>query len=363
MADSAPVAQPSARSSAALLAQSAADPQADSLATLAFLLSPDAHAPGSGPIESIETHMSWLVLDAHQVLKLKKPVCYPPLLDYRSLAAREQDARAELRLNRRLAPDVYQGLLVVRREQGHLVLRPEATLPAAGETVDWLVQMQRLPADRMLDRLIATGKLVPAQPAAIEALALVLARFYQRAWPAQADAEHHLQRFQAEMARHRQVLAQPRFGLTEAGPVLDLAEAALVQQAPALRQRVRQGHIVDGHGDLRAEHVCLVDPPVVIDCLAFNDGLRQVDPFEELTALALECERLGAGWVGRLLIDRCSERLDDVPPPALLQFYRMDRALLRARLAVAHLLDAQPTRQDHWLALARRYLALYIDSR
>jgi aminoglycoside phosphotransferase family enzyme len=329
-----------------------------SLATLAFVCSPDAHRPGSGPIESIETHMSWLVLDAHQVLKLKKPVCYPPLLDYRSLAAREADARAELRLNRRLAPEVYQGLLAVRREQGHLVLRPETALPAAGETVDWLVQMQRLPADRMLDRQLATGRLQAAQPAAIEALALVLARFYQHALPAALDAEGHLQRFQAEMARHRQVLTQPGFGLAEAGPLLDRAEALLAQQAAALRQRVRQGRIVDGHGDLRAEHVCLVDPPVVIDCLAFNDALRQVDPFEELTALALECERLGARWVGDLLIERCVERLDDQPAPGLLRFYRVDRALLRARLAVAHLLDRQPTRQAHWLALGRHYLAL-----
>ena len=133
-----------------------ADPaeRSSSLATLAFLLSPEAHPPGRGPIESIETHMSWLVLDAQQVLKLKKPVCYPPLLNYRSLAAREGDARAEVRLNRRLAPEVYQGLLLVRREGGRLVLRPEAALLAAGgsgdsgETVDWLVQMQRLPADQ-----------------------------------------------------------------------------------------------------------------------------------------------------------------------------------------------------------------------
>lgn len=338
--------------------------QASSLATLAFLLSPAAHAPGSGPIESIETHMSWLVLDAHQVLKLKKPVCYPPLLDYRGLAARERDARAELRLNRRLAPDVYQGLRVVRREAGQLVLRAEAEVAAAagddGETVDWLVQMQRLPADRMLDRMIATGHLQAGQPAAIEALALVLSRFYQHAVPAALDAERHLQRFQAEMARHRQVLTQARFGLNEATATLDRAETALVQIADVLRQRVRMGHVVDGHGDLRAEHVCLVDPPVVIDCLAFNDSLRQVDPFEELTALALECERLGAPWVGDLLIERCRERLDDVPSPALLRFYRIDRALLRARLAVAHLLDSQPTRHDHWLALGRRYLALAV---
>ncbi|MBL8351685.1 MAG: hypothetical protein JNL87_15410 [Burkholderiaceae bacterium] len=327
-----------------------------SLETLHFLLSPQAHAAGSAPVEAIETHMSWIVLDARQVLKLKKPVCYPPLLDYRTVADRERDARAELRLNRRLAPEVYQGLLAVQQEpDGRLSLQPEAALPAGGETVDWLVQMQRLPAECMLDRMIATGHLQPAQ---VELLASTLARFYQHALPAPVDADAHLARFHAEQARHRQVLGDANFALVEAAPLLDRAERLLGQLDEALRQRVRQRHVVDGHGDLRAEHVCLVEPPVVIDCLAFNDALRQVDPFEELSALGLECERLGAAWVGPLLIGRCSERLDDLPPPALLQFYRLDRALLRARLAVAHLLDARPSRHDHWLALGRRYLAL-----
>ena len=113
------------------------------------------------------------------MLKLKKPVCYPPPPGDRSLAAREQDARTEWRLNRRLAPRVYQGVRAVRRASGHLMLQRDAGRAAPdwrgdagddndGATVDWLVQMQRLPADRLLD--------------------------------------------QAEMARHRQVLAQARFG-------------------------------------------------------------------------------------------------------------------------------------------------------
>ena len=341
-----------------VLATSMTGPTLDqrSLATLQFLLSPQAHVRGGGPVEVIETHMSWVVLDAHRALKLKKPVCYPPLLDYRTVANRERDARAELRLNRRLAPEVYLGLVAVQRDAaGQLSLQPETALPAAGETVDWLVQMQRLPAGRMLDRVIATGHLQTAQ---VEALALTLARFYQHALPAAVNADAHIARFDTELAVHRQVLTQPRFGLAEAAALLDHADAMLGLLGDVLRQRVHQGRIVDGHGDLRAEHVCLVEPPAVIDCLAFNDALRQVDPFEELTTLGLECERLGAAWVGPLLIERCSERLDDVPPAGLLQFYRLDRALLRARLAVAHLLDDHPTRHEHWLGLARRWLAL-----
>ncbi len=331
------------------------EPASDSAATLRFLLSPQAHAPDAGTVELIETHMSWVVLDAHQALKLKKPVCYPPLFDCRTLAAREHDGRAELRVNRRLAPDVYLGLLAVQRDQGHWSLLPETALPAPGQTVDWLVQMRRLPADRMLDRLIADARLQPAQ---VDALALTLSRFYQQALPAPVDEAALLARHRHEQALNRQVLSAGRFGLAEAAPALDRLDAAIEQHAELLRQRVRQHRIVDGHGDLRPEHVCLVEPPVVIDALAFNDGLRQVDPFEELVALALECERLGAAWAGQRLLACCGERLDDLPDPALLQIYRAGRALLRARLAVAHLLDAQPTWPAHWLALGRRYIAL-----
>ncbi len=340
--------------------QDVAQPDAESAATLRYLLSPQAHAPGSGPIELIETHMSWVVLDDHQALKQKKPVCYPPFFDCRTLSARERDARAELRLNRRLAPDVYLGLLAVQRDDGRTALLPESALPAPGRTVDWLVQMRRLPADRMLDRMIAAARL---QPAHVEALALSLARFYQHAVPVAIDAEALLERFRSENVRNRQLLTQARFGLRGAAAALDALDAALARHAEQLRQRVRECRIVDGHGDLRPEHVCLIEPPVVIDCLTINDELRYVDPFEELAALGLECNLLGAAWVGPLLLERCAERLDDAPEAALLDLYRASRALLRARLAVAHLLDAAPRDPAHWLARGARYIELALPAR
>ena len=349
-------------------------PPPDMAARLRFLVSPAAHAPGSGPVQLTETHMSWLVLDDRQVLKLKKPVCYPPFLDCRTLAQRHQDAQAEVRLNQRLAPGVYLGLLALQWRSGDadpaqgFRLVPEATLSAAGEAagdttgalvLDWLVQMRRLPADRMLDALIAAGQLQPAQ---VEALAQVLGRFYRHARPAAITPGQYLAHLHDEQQRNRAALADPRWALADAPQALGALDAALVQQAPALARRARLGHVVDGHGDLRPEHVCLADPPLVIDCLTFSDLLRQVDPFDELAALALDCERLGAPWVGPLLIERCAQRLEDDPPPALLRLYRCARALLRARLAVNHLLDAVPRDPDRWLAKARAYLALALQA-
>lgn len=322
--------------------------------TLRFLLSPEAHGPDAGPIELIETHMSWVVLDAREAWKMKKPVAYPPLFDLRTLAARERDARAELRVNRRFAPEVYLGLLAVVRDDGGLSLQCEEALPAPGRIVDWLVRMRRLPADRMLDRMIADGRVEPEH---VEAVARSLAGYYRDAPPLAIDSETLVRRFRREQVRNREVLADPRFGLGEAGPALDRFDQVLERDVGLLRQRVRQGRIVDGHGDLRPEHVCLLDPPLLIDALAFADELRRVDPFEELVALALECELLGAAWIGERLIERCAERLGDAPDPALLRLYRASRALLRARLAVAHLLDPSPRKPERWLPLGRRCIA------
>ena len=331
----------------------AAAPPPDSAAVLRLLLSPSARPREDGLPQLVETHMSWVVLDQRHALKLKKPVRYPPLFDNSTLAARERDARAELRLNRRLAPGVYQRLLAVQWDGHAMSLVADEEREASSATIDWVVCMQRLPAERMADQLIARGELLPAH---VESIAVLLSRFFAAAVPAALDAPAHLQRPADEMARHRAMLA-PRPELPEAPGVLALAERALAATRPALERRLRQGHVVDGHGDLRPEHVCLLEPPVVIDGLTFNDSLRQLDPFEELAGFALECERLGAAWVGPQLIERCRERLDDDPGEALLGFYRANAALLRARLAVGHLLDEHPVAPERWCARARWYLA------
>ena len=325
----------------------------DTQAKLRFLRSRTAHPGISGPIEAIETHMSWVVLAGERALKLKKPV-RTAFLDFSTVTARERNAREELRLNRRLAPQVYLGLVALQWHDRRFRLVAETDLPAAGRTVDWLVLMQRLPSECTLDRAISEGRVTRAD---IDALIDVLAPFYRSAACASLGPDDYLARFRSEQARNREVLLQERFALADAAPALDGLDMALDAQAAALRERVLQHQLVDGHGDLRPEHVFLLRPPVVIDGLEFDASLRQVDPFDELMFLALECEMAGAApWLVPHLLARCAAALDDVPPTALLQLYTASRALLRARLSAAHLLDAQPRSPQKWLPRARRYL-------
>lgn len=104
--------------------------------------------------------MSWVFLLEQRVYKLKKPVCFP-FLDFTTLKAREFYCREEVRLNARMAPDIYLGVVALQRNNGTFALVPDAQLPAPGETVDWLVLMQRLPLQHMLLQRIVTHQVAP----------------------------------------------------------------------------------------------------------------------------------------------------------------------------------------------------------
>jgi uncharacterized protein len=321
-------------------------------AKVRFLQSSAAHGGTTAAVQAIETHMSWVFLCGEQVLKLKKPVRFP-FLDFSTLAARAQSCGEEVRLNRRLAPGVYLGLRALQWDGATFSLLAPEALPSAGATVDWLVLMRRLPEPRMLDRLIAAGRVTDAD---IGALVSRLGRFYRGALRLPMRGDQYAGHFQREQAANREVLLRPQFRMQHAEQALERLDRALVRHAELLYERCAQGRIVEGHGDLRPEHVWLTDPPVVIDCVEFNMALRRVDPFDELAFLGLECRLAGAAWIGPRLLAGLSAELDEQPPAALIHLYTAQRALLRARLAMAHLLDPDPRTPEKWPPLAQRYV-------
>lgn len=142
-------------------------------AKVAFLGCPESYCPAPAEVIPRETHMSWVFLAGERVYKLKKPVHFP-YLDFSTIARRERACRAELRLNRRLAPDVYLDVLPLTNGAQGMMLGGE------GVPVDWLVQMKRLDERHMLDRLIIEGRV---QTSDIDRLVDVLARFYRTAAP------------------------------------------------------------------------------------------------------------------------------------------------------------------------------------
>lgn len=325
----------------------------DIRAKLTFLRAPENHGAGVRTVTCIETHMSWVFLTDTLAFKLKKPVRFP-FLDFTDLQAREHCCREEVRLNQRMAPGVYLGVMALQWNGTTFALVPDSQPPAVGETVDWLVVMRRLPTQRMLDRLIVTHAIAQEDLAALVA---TLGRFFGSAVTAPVTPAAYLQRFAGEHAANRVMLLGPQFQFADAARALAGVDALRQRVADRLRQRVRGRHVVDGHGDLRPEHICMSQPPLVIDCLEFNPVLRQLDPLDELSFLALECELLGDPATGQRLIDGVAGQLGERSDPLLIHFYKAHRALLRARLSVAHLLDAEPRTPEKWVPRAERYIA------
>jgi aminoglycoside phosphotransferase family enzyme len=283
--------------------------------------------------------------------KLKKPVRYE-FLDFRTVQARQRSCEEEVRLNRRLAPEVYLGVVpLTRNPDGGL------RLGGFGEPVDWLVKMHRLPPERMLDRAIAQGTLTPPQ---VRGLALFLAEFYRNAPPVVMTAQAYRTRLDAEIAANLRHLRDSAYdlpgGLVER---LCRAQADFLAAHPALfDRRARNRRIIEAHGDLRPEHICLGPRPQIIDCLEFKREFRILDPADELSFLSLECARLGAANVEPLLFEVYREVTEDAPAAELIAFYKGYRACLRAKIAVWHLREPEVRTPEKWRALARTYLAL-----
>lgn len=296
--------------------------------------------------ECIETHMAWVFLTEDRAWKLKKPVRMP-YLDHTSLEQRHHSCVQELRLGRRLAANVY--LEVVP-----LVAGPRGlALGGEGEIVDWLVAMRRLPAARMLPRMLAAGT---ATPADTDALADLLVVFYRDAPRVPWSGADYRARLRATVVAQAAELIDRGAARSRVDAIAAAQLAALEREASLLDQRIADGRVVDAHGDLRPEHVCVESPPVVIDPLEFNDELRMLDAASELAFFALECERLRAAWFGNRLLVRYLERSGDRVPPAVFALYHNQHALTRALIALRHLDDATPAEQPRWRATADQYL-------
>ena len=319
-------------------------------AKVEFLRRPETYPIAPDRVEVIETHMSWVFLAGDLVYKLKKPVRYE-FLDFSTSEARRRNCEEEVRLNRRLAPDVY--LAVVP-----LVLAGGATLRLGGdgEPVDWLVQMRRLPERLMLDHAIRAGT---ATASDARRCALTLATFYRSCTPVPMTPWRYRQRFADGVRAAYRELGASEYGLSsEVLRVVSSSQLAFLERSVGLfDQRVSERRIVEGHGDLRPEHVCLADPPLFIDCLEFNREWRLIDPADELAYLALECEHADAAFIGEAVLAAYRDETGDTAPEPLVRFYKSYRAGVRAKLSAWHLQDhvAEADRRK-WKERARLYL-------
>lgn len=278
-----------------------------------------ASGPPSPWVELHETHSGAVVLLGPRAVKLKKPVDFG-FLDFTTPKRRRHACEREVRLNSRLAPDVYDGVGTLRGP--------------GGEVLDHVVLMRRMPADRRLATLVRSGHDVDVH---LRDVARQLAAFHARAergpevsrdvslgalstlWQSSFD----------EVARHPR-LVSPAVQAEIVGLVRDY----LAGRRDLIEERRLAGHAVDGHGDLMAEDIfCLDDGARILDCLEFDDRLRHLDQVDDAAFLAMDLEHLGAPQLGVRFLSWYAEFSGDHAPPSLVEHYLAYRAYVRAKVA------------------------------
>jgi aminoglycoside phosphotransferase family enzyme/predicted kinase len=287
----------------------------------------EAYPWGPATVELVETHISWVFLAGDRVIKVKRPVQYG-FVDYSTLERRRHSCEEEVRLNRRLTDGVYLGTVPI-------TLGPDGFIVAGtGRAVEWATLMRRLPADHMLDALIASDQ-VPAN--VVDKLAGRLVPFHREvaaacAGAADGSAAELVGVVTDNLDELRQFAASPLAPLHLA-LVDEAMRSFVVEQRVLLDHRVGDGWVRDGHGDLRAEHICFESggDVQVFDCVEFNPGIRCADVASDLAFLLMDLERLGAGKVAGALVGSYRAAGVGLPEP-LLRFYRAHRALVRAKI-------------------------------
>jgi aminoglycoside phosphotransferase family enzyme len=300
---------------------------------------------GQEHLSALQTHFAWVFFTPRRVYKLKKPLCQPPM-DYRTVAARRRGCMQELRLNRRLAASVYLGVeSLVRTRRGAL------QMGGPGRVEDYMVRMRRLPRAQMLDERLRTG----FSARQLERLVQVLVRFYVTATPRPLGGRSYLRKLKVQMKENGRALqATARVDQAQVRELVG-AQRRFLQRA-AVPMAARAAFLVDGHGDLRAEHVQIGRSINVIDCLEFSAELRRQDPMQELTQLAMEIERQGSPAIARQLLERYRTRTHEPIGEAEVWFYLSHNAATRAKLAVWHLGDPQFPDPAPWIRRAEGYL-------
>jgi aminoglycoside phosphotransferase family enzyme len=318
---------------------------------LAFLRSPSNYSDNSERIEVVETHFAWVFLSRTFAYKLYKPVRFHDI-DYTTIEKRKKSCELALQLNRRLAPHTYIDCIALTDNGSGL------TLAGAGKPIDWLLKMRRLPDETMFDTRLADDRVSKSD---LATLARYLVEFYKQAPVAPWSGTQYRQALRRSILRCGEWLsALPiEFDISVSDRLVAAQVGFIERNSALLEERVDQGHVVDCHGDLRPEHISLDERCEIIDCIEFSDILRLLDSAEELSFLALECNRLQRPDIAKHLMTAYQLESDDFVNQKLLDFYSSRQALNRAMLSAWHL--EAPFFADsasQWIERTNWYLAV-----
>jgi uncharacterized protein len=322
---------------------------------IAGLLQPQAYPRRAGataaPVDHIETHISHVFLSGDHAYKLKKAIDLG-FLDYSTLARRHFCCEEEVRLNRRLSPDLYRGVVAITGSP------EQPRMGGDGPVLEYAVDMGRFAQDTLLTRVTLT-------PDLIDRIATRVAAFHEQI--PRADPLGPFGTPAAVLAPMLENLRQVRARVRDPGVAdrLDRLRTWTLERwrtlTPAIAHRLGTGRVRECHGDLHRANIALAHgEPLFFDGIEFNPGLRWIDTASELAFLIMDLEEAGTpGLAGRLL-NQYLEHTGDFGALEVLDLYKVYRAMVRAKVLAIRLDQADLTAAER--ATQRcdcaRYLAL-----
>jgi uncharacterized protein len=299
------------------------------------LRNPAAFPHPANDLEVLQTHISVVVLAGSFAYKVKKPLDLG-FLDFTTLERRRHFCEEEVRLNRRLAPEIYLGVVPIFRTVDGLRVGDG---PGEGPALEYAVRMRRLPPGGSLGEELRRGDL---QPEVLDALGRRLARFHREAEGGPEVARFGEWAVVAGNARENLEQTVAHVGRTVSSGVhrrlAELLELRLEELRPLIESRAQEGRPRDTHGDLHLEHVYLLphrEPPsdlLVIDCIEFNERFRNADPICDAAFLSMDLAYEGRRDLGERFERAYLAASGDLEGAALLPFYRSYRAAVRAKV-------------------------------
>jgi aminoglycoside phosphotransferase family enzyme/predicted kinase len=286
-----------------------------------------------------ETHISTVFFAGTRAYKLLKPIA-TPYLDYSRADLRLAAAASEVELNRRLSPDVYLGT---------------ADVMEGGELTDRFIVMRRMPASRRLSDLVAKAGIEDH----IRSVARRIASFHA-SLPALGEVDDiagagAVRSNWTDNFDEMEPLVGDLFDPAQHERVRHLVDQYLTNHADLFHQRIEQGFVREGHGDLTADDIfCLDDGPRILDCLAFSRQLRVSDVLADIAFLAMDLDRLAGPLRSQQLLRSYAEFSNEHHPSSLAHHYVAYRAHVRAKVASLRHIQGDPGSAD----LAETYLDL-----
>lgn len=326
---------------------------------LKSLLSTSAYQEPTSSVHLLQTHVSYLFITDHYVYKIKKPVDFG-FLNFTTLDRRRFYCNEEVRLNSRLCPDIYLGVVEVREEAG------VALFAGNGKIIDYAVKMKRLPAERMLDRLLADGAVTDAD---MRRVARTIAEFHLGAERGgEIDSYGSLESIRRNWEENFQQVAD-FINVTLTGRDLQIIrewfEGFMAGNGELFAERVAHGFIRDCDGDLHLENISLAEQVCIFDCIEFNYRFRYSDTAADIAFLLMDLDYHDQSHFAELFLNEYVAVTGDREIVRLLDFYKVYRAFVRGKVASFRLNDPaipEPERQtaretaSRYFRLARGYV-------